>query len=158
MASVYKKSGRWWLRFKGADGRWARRARKSHHEGPPRDSKRSNASGSRGSSVKAWLRTTTTAGARSNVTSRRRHQCRHPAQQLDGLQRQDFAAAWKRTLEAVCEAFTPRGQELKQADHDPRQDCYQFVTGSHFPKKTRPLTVPRTPGRSGASKSRGDWI
>ena len=71
MASVYKKSGRWWLRFKGADGRWARRARKSHHEGPPRDSKRSNASGSRGSSVKAWLRATTTAGAPSKVTSRR---------------------------------------------------------------------------------------
>src|SRR3989442_13221870 len=22
MASVYKKGGRWWLRFKGADGRW----------------------------------------------------------------------------------------------------------------------------------------
>src|SRR2546430_17681232 len=158
MGGVKKKGDGGWRGSRGAEGRGAGRPKKSPHEAPPRDSKRSTAGGSRGSSVKAWLRATTTAGARSNVTSRRRHQCRHPAQQLDGLQRQDFAAAWKRTLEAVCEAFTPRGQELKQADHDPREDCYPFVTGSHFPKKTRPLTVPRTPGRSGASKSRGDWI
>jgi len=46
MASVYKKGGRWWVRFKGADGRWQgapaagspegrhRTARLDHHRAP----------------------------------------------------------------------------------------------------------------------------
>ncbi|MCA1828588.1 MAG: hypothetical protein ABR567_14665 [Myxococcales bacterium] len=33
-----------------------------------------------------------------------------------------------------------------------------FATGSPKPKKVKPLTVPLSRGKSGASMSRGDWI
>jgi hypothetical protein len=64
MASVYRKGGRWWLRFKGPDGRWQGAPAKARTK-PAARLEALERERSLGSSVRGWCRTRTTCAARS---------------------------------------------------------------------------------------------
>ena len=185
MASVYRKGARWWLRFKSADGRWhggragivdgyehcCRKPGCGHVELAVDDANRRRPNDNRA----LWIRPLPMKGIVF-------HSLRHTTATLLARAKVHPSVAQKILLHADIETtlaiytHLDRIEDMRAAvaklDFGPLEERAPapvvplrkegtFATNCYRPpktQKTRPLTVPETPGRSGASNGRGDWI